>query len=129
LIGGLSYVFGWWGYPVLWLLPVYVFTFAADIVRVFCEHSLTVADTVADKTIRLISYISNPVERQFFSPNNMNCHIAHHLWPAIPYYNLPEAERIVRSMAKDGGALRWRNSYVAHLREYGRWIGNGRPGL
>jgi fatty acid desaturase len=129
LIGGLTYVFGWWGYPVLWLLPVYVFTFAADIVRVFCEHSLPMNDRAADETIRLISFISNPVERQFFSPNNMNCHIAHHLWPAIPYYNLPEAERLVRLLRKDGGKLLWRNSYVAYIREYSRWLGNGRPGL
>jgi fatty acid desaturase len=124
LIGGLSWWIGWWAYPVLWLVPVYCFGFVADIVRVFCEHSAMEGDDVADRSLRLVSFSSNVVERQFFSPHNMNCHIAHHLWPAIPYYNLPDAERRIRRALGDRPtALAWRPSYVRHIADYWRWRG------
>jgi fatty acid desaturase len=131
LIGGLTYFIGWWAYPVLWLLPVYAFAFVADLVRVFCEHSMMADDASADRTIRLVSFTSNVFERQFFAPNNMNCHIAHHLWPGIPYYNLPEAERRIRRAiaAQPAVALTWRSSYFGYLIDYARWIGRDVPAL
>ena len=127
LFGGLTYFIGWWAYPLLWLVPVYIFGFVADIVRVFCEHSATGDDTEADRTVRLVSFVSNPLERQLFAPNNMNCHIAHHLWPGIPYYNLPEAERRLREALRDRPMpLTWRRSYFGYLLHYWRWLGPAR---
>ncbi len=38
------------------------------------------------RTVRL-----GPVGAFFYA--NMNLHLAHHVWPAIPFYNLPEADR------------------------------------
>jgi fatty acid desaturase len=128
LIGGLSAAIGWWAYPVLWLLPVYVFTYAADIVRVFFEHSMPGGDAQADTTMRLITYTSGPIERRFFAPMNMNFHTAHHLWPSIPYYNLPEADRLIRQSPLCDGGLVWRGSYLAYMWEYARilpWLATG----
>ena len=122
LIGGLSGAIGWWAYPVLWLVPVYVFTYAADIVRVFLEHSVPGEDEEADATLRLITYRSNAIERRFFAPMNMNFHTAHHLWPSIPYYNLPEADRLIRQSPMGAGGLVWRGSYLAYLWEYARTL-------
>jgi len=119
LVGGLSGAIGWWAYPVLWLLPVYIFTYAADIVRVFLEHSVPGNDDDADATMRLITYESNAIERVFFAPMNMNFHTAHHLWPSIPYYNLPKADRLIRQSPLRDGGLVWRGSYLAYLWEYG----------
>ena len=124
LIGGLTYFIGWWAYPVLWLFPVYVFGFLADMIRVFCEHSVMTSDEEGDRTIRLVSFTSTLLERQLFAPHNMNCHIAHHLWPGIPYYSLPEAERRVReAIAGKGAPLVWRSSYFAHIVAYWQWLG------
>ena len=41
---------------------------------------------VSTRTVRL-----GPVGGFFYA--NMNLHLAHHVWPAIPFYNLPEADR------------------------------------
>jgi len=87
---------GWWGYFVLWWIPVYVFTFAADLARVFCEHSVPRADAVA-LCERLVTFEANRLELALFAPMNMNHHAAHHLWPSIPYYNLPRATAAMRS--------------------------------
>jgi fatty acid desaturase len=103
---------------VLWLLPVFAFTFLMDNLRTFCEHSHPESDASADQH-RLISYLSHPVERWFISPMNMNLHAIHHLWPSIPYYNLPEATRRVRSSTQPN-PLEWRTSYLKYLWRYWR---------
>lgn len=120
LIGGLTWTIGWWAYPVLWLLPVYVFAFAADMVRVFLEHSHPEPDVISDRRSRLVSFISNPVERRFFAPLNMNLHAAHHLWPAIPYYNLPAADALMRQAPDAQAAIMWRRSYLGYLLAFAR---------
>ncbi|MBV8752175.1 MAG: fatty acid desaturase [Hyphomicrobiales bacterium] len=124
LIAGLTYWIGWWAYPVLWLLPVYLFAYRADLVRVFCEHAMLMSDPEADEHRRMITYTSNWLERRFFAPHNMNFHAAHHLWPSIPYYNLPEADRLIRNwVARKGGDenLIWRRSYFGFIVSYWRW--------
>ncbi len=116
LAGGLTFAIGWWAYPVLWLVPVYVFTFLGDNFRSFAEHSHPEGDEAGDRH-RLITYLSNPVERMLIAPMNMNFHTAHHLWPSIPYYNLPVADRMIRQNPGSAG-LEWRGSYFAYLLAY-----------
>jgi fatty acid desaturase len=116
LIGGLSFTFGWWAYPLLWLLPVFLFSFLADNLRSFAEHSQPEPDARADDH-RLITYLSNPIERWFIAPMNMNYHATHHLWPSIPYYNLPKADRLIRQ-APAAARIEWRGSYLRYLWTY-----------
>lgn len=116
LIGGLTFGIGWWAYPLLWLLPVYTFSFLADNMRSFLEHSHIESDDLADKH-RLITYESNSIERLFLAPMNMNYHAAHHLWPSIPYYNLPLANREIRGNPA-AREITWRGSYLAYLWRY-----------
>jgi fatty acid desaturase len=118
LIGGLSWAIAWWAYPVLWLLPVFVFTYLGDNFRSFIEHSHPESDAKADQH-RLITFISNPVERLFIAPMNMNFHAAHHLWVSVPYYNLPKADRLMRENP-GSTALEWRRSYLGYLWRYMR---------
>ncbi len=118
LIGGLSWAIGWWAYPVLWLLPVFVFTYLGDNLRSFVEHSHPESDAKADEH-RLVTYISNRIERLFVAPMNMNYHAAHHLWVGIPYYNLPHADRLMREHP-GSSALEWRRSYIGYLWRYMR---------
>jgi fatty acid desaturase len=112
----LTIALGWWAYPVLWILPVYLFTYLGDNFRAFAEHSHPRNDRASDDH-RLITYLSNPVERFFVAPMNMNYHATHHLWPSIPYYNLPTADRMIRSLPAAEG-IEWRGSYLGYLRRY-----------
>jgi fatty acid desaturase len=121
LIGGLTYFIGWWAYPVLWIMPLYVFAYLADLLRVFCEHSMLVHDHQADVSMRLVSFTSSWLEKMFFAPHNMNLHMIHHLWPSIPYYNLPMADQLVRSAAETDERLVWRRSYMGYLIAYFVW--------
>ena len=116
LIAGLTWLIGWWAYPVLWLLPVYAHAYLPDLFRSFLEHAHPESDAKADEH-RLITYLSNPVERVLFAPMNMNYHAAHHLWTSIPYYNLPAVDREIRNHPSAAG-LEWRGSYIAFLLRY-----------
>jgi fatty acid desaturase len=116
LIGALTWLFGWWGWPLLWAAPVYLFTYLGDSIRSFAEHSHPQADALADEH-RLITYVSSPLERMFFAPMNMNYHAAHHLWVSIPYYNLPLADAEMRRHFL-AAQLEWRKSYVGYLVRY-----------
>ncbi|MGE0440148.1 MAG: fatty acid desaturase [Gemmatimonadales bacterium] len=118
IFAGLTAGIGWWAYPVLWLAPVYLFTYLADNFRSFAEHSQPHNDRASDRH-RMITYRSNPVERWFVAPNNMNYHAAHHLWPSIPYYNLPIADREMQGHP-DAATLEWRGSYLGYLWRYWR---------
>jgi fatty acid desaturase len=118
LAGGLTWFIGWWAYPVLWLFPVYAFMYLGDNLRAFAEHSHPESDQTADGH-RLITFLSVPLERMFVAPMNMNYHTVHHLWPSIPYYNLPTADSEIRHPAEALG-LEWRGSYFAYLVRY--WI-------
>jgi len=109
---------GWWGYPALWLLPVYAFAYLPNLVRAFLEHAHAEDDDKADEH-RLMTYLSNPVEKLFMSPMNMNYHVVHHLWPSIPYYNLPVADREIRVKPGAEGLI-WRGSYAWSL--VGYWL-------
>jgi fatty acid desaturase len=121
LIGGLTYFVAWWAWPVLWLVPLYCFAFLGDNFRAFAEHSQPYPDALANRH-RLITFLSNPIERIFVAPLNMNYHAAHHLWPSIPYYNLPQADREIRNNPAAADGLEWRGSYFAYLLRYLRLL-------
>jgi fatty acid desaturase len=118
LIGGLTWAIGWWAFPVLWLVPVYVFTFLADNFRTFAEHSYPAPDREMDDH-RLITFLSHPLELLFVAPMNMNFHAVHHLYPSIPYFHLPAADREARQMPAASGLV-WRQTYLGYLLSYCR---------
>jgi len=65
--------------------------------------------------------VSNPLERLFVAPLNMNYHAAHHLWPSIPYYNLPLADAEIRQHPAAAG-IEWRQTYLGYLLRYFRLL-------
>ncbi len=67
----------------VWLIPVYIFSLFNS-VRFIAEHYETPWDVGPLLGTRTI--ISNPVNS--FAWNNINYHIGHHLYPAVPWYNL-----------------------------------------
>jgi fatty acid desaturase len=114
----LNWLYGWWGLLLMWWVPVFLFAFLGDNLRSFLEHSQIESDADADEH-RLVSYDSVPIERALVAPMHMNHHAAHHLWPSIPYFNLPIADAEMRQAA-GAESVTWRRSYFAHLWRYAR---------
>lgn len=134
LLVALASLFGWWGYVAMWWAPVFLFTFLADNLRTFAEHGQAASDAEAD-TRRLITNRPRWLERQLLSPMHMNFHAAHHLWPSIPYYNLPIADAELRRHPSSA-AIEDRRSYLAFVWRFARGLpyddrepGDARPAL
>jgi fatty acid desaturase len=82
---------GWWGYPLLWLLPLASVAAFCNNLRAFVEHSA--ARDSAQPVERLRDYLPGPVEAARFSPCHFHFHALHHAYPSIPHYRLPAAKR------------------------------------
>ncbi len=91
----------WTAYVWLWLLPLLPVTILFN-------------GTERD---RLVSYVSNRVERFFLAPFHMNYHAEHHLFPYVPHYNLPRLRAKLRS-AEPEAFVQWRGTYVGFLRRF-----------
>jgi fatty acid desaturase len=72
----------------LWLIPGYIFSFLNS-VRFIAEHYETPWNAGQLAGTRTI--VSNQVNSFFW--NNINYHIGHHVYPAVPWYNLQKLHR------------------------------------
>ena len=91
---------GWWyEYLILWLLPLVTLMQVLLRLRAVLEHG-----AVSDQSSVLRSARTNLGPNWlmwFLFPHCVNYHIEHHLFPAIPFYNLPECHKILA----DNGTL------------------------
>lgn len=90
-------IFGTWFYFIfLWLLPMFTLTLALIRLRIIPEHDLDRPGTELVEHTRHVD--GSWLERFALAPLNVNCHIAHHLFPSVPLYNLP---RMHAALMKD----------------------------
>jgi fatty acid desaturase len=92
----------------VWLIPL-VFAMLIVNARTWAEHTLTVrghplTETRTITSTRLFSFLQI----------NLNYHLEHHLFPGIPWYNLPKAHRILLDDYRAAGSSIYR-SYTRFL--------------
>ncbi|MDV7391597.1 fatty acid desaturase, partial [Arthrospira platensis SPKY1] len=78
LLVGLANFFG------SWLMAVYGYT----------QHA-GMAENVLDHRLNCRTFYTNPVNRFLYW--NMNYHIEHHMFPLVPYHNLPKLHALVKN--------------------------------
>jgi len=66
-----------------WLMPIYGYT----------QHA-GLAEDVLDHRLNCRTVYMNPVNRYLYW--NMNYHLEHHMFPLVPYYNLPALHAIIK---------------------------------
>ena len=84
----------------IWLIPAYIFSLLNS-VRFIAEHYDTpwnAGQLVGTRTI-----ISNQVNSFFW--NNINYHIGHHVYPAVPWYNLQKLHQALLPEIASRGAV------------------------
>ena len=74
-------------YLILWLVPNLTLVNIFFKYRAYSDHK-AVPDTNELNESRTV--IPTPIERFVFSPCHVNYHIEHHLFPSVPFYNLPK---------------------------------------
>ncbi len=84
----LAFATGWgWYYVVLWMVPLVTVLQVILRLRAICEHGAPtdLASPLTAARTNLVSWW----QRYFMFPHHVNFHIEHHLYPAVPHYNLP----------------------------------------
>ena len=109
---GLLGAAGWLGFLDVmihcWIIPLLVAACLAN-VRGWAEHQLTQGDHPLRQTR---SVTSNPVYS--FLNIHLNYHLEHHLFPGVPWYNLPKVHRLLQEEYQKAGASIYR-SYILFI--------------
>jgi fatty acid desaturase len=94
-IAACVYTGRWYVYPILWLIPLFSVAILITIVRTIAEHQPM--DYEGRDPIEPIvrTTLCSWLERRFMFPMNFNFHLEHHLFPQVPFFNLPRLHREV----------------------------------
>lgn len=86
----LAWTGAWQMYLLLWFVPAVTWVTLFIRLRGSAEHLLLPAEHELNGTRHVDG---TWLERHSIAPLNINVHVAHHLFPSVPFYNLPALHR------------------------------------
>lgn len=119
---GAALAAAWWIAPAatvrVWLLPMLVAGQLTNL-RSLAEHGLTTGGSpfTATRSVRTTPIIA-------FFLCNLNLHLEHHLFPAVPWYNLPRVHRLLQPACRAAGSSVY-DGYGRFLRDFLRTTWSG----
>ncbi len=106
------------GYLVLyifyWVIPYFTLFFLILYIRSVAEHFGDTMDYSSEMS-GTRTVIPHFWETWFFCPHNINFHIEHHLYPSVPYYNLPALSDALMDNKSFSDEAHMTNGYVTGL--------------
>ena len=84
-----------WVWALMWLLPMMTWLPLVSRVRNIAEHAL-IRQNEADPLRQARTTHANGLERMLLAPYWVNYHCEHHLFTAVPCWNLPHAHRLLQ---------------------------------
>ena len=109
-------VLGLWKYFALyWVIPYLSTFFMFQYVRSVAEHFGELEHDHALTSSRTVK--ATAVERFFFAPHNVGYHLEHHLYPGVPFYNLPALHQLLMQEAEYKGKAHVTQGYWKGLME------------
>jgi len=98
LITGLTFFGGWTAFLFFWVIPYFSTFLMFQYIRSVAEHFGEQMEydhlLNASRTVK-----TNPIEQFLVAPHNVGYHIGHHLYPGVPYYNLPKLHELLMKNA------------------------------
>lgn len=93
LFAALSFLGYWKIYLLYWLVP-FLTTFPMfQYIRSFAEHFGALQYQHLLNSTRTVN--ASLLEKFFIAPHNIHHHLEYHLYPGVPYYNLPQLKRLL----------------------------------
>src|SRR5207244_2514553 len=88
----LTWWHAWFYFLVLWLIPEFTVLTAIFRIRNLSEHYGVGSTHELNESRNVL-----PAwwERMLIAPCNVNFHLDHHLFPSVPWYNLPRLHRVL----------------------------------
>lgn len=97
-----------------WLIPYATFYQVLNRIRLSTEHF----NIDKNNSFKTRSVIPSFLERCIFTPYNLGYHLEHHLYPGIPFYNLPEVHhKLIKHPAYMENAV-IQTSYIHVLKDF-----------
>jgi fatty acid desaturase len=82
-----------WLFLGLWLVPFMTSLQVLLRIRGIAEHA---GYQPGENQLLNTRTVLNPVQVFFFAPHRVNFHLEHHVYPSIPWFNLPKAHQLLR---------------------------------
>jgi fatty acid desaturase len=104
---------GWKMVGLYWLVPYFSTFFMLQYIRSVAEHFGELAYDHLLTSSRTVK--ANAVERFLIAPHNVGYHLEHHLYPAVPFYNLPKLHQLLMETEEYKGKAHITSGYLKGL--------------
>ena len=113
-----SIVFNFWlGLLIYWFVPLFTYFLWIIYVRGVAEHFGGI-EHHHDDLLQMTRHIeANWFERLLIAPNYIHIHIGHHLYPSVPFYNLPKLQHLLMENPEYASRAHVTKGYMAFLLE------------
>lgn len=86
----------WLYFLIFWVVPYLSTFFMCQYIRSVAEHYGELAYDNALRSSRTTK--PNLLERFFLAPHQVGYHLEHHLYPGVPFYNLPKMHKLLMTV-------------------------------
>lgn len=113
LFGGITYLGIWKYYLAFWIIPYFSTFFMFQYIRSVAEHfgGLTYDNLLTSTRTVKTSFI----EQFVLAPHHVGYHLEHHLYPGVPYYNLPKLHRLLMKQTQYQDKTHITDGYIMGL--------------
>ena len=105
----------WKYYALFWIVPYLSTFFMFQYIRSVAEHFGELEydhELTSSRTVKATAF-----ERFFLAPHNVGYHLEHHLYPGVPFYNLPALHQLLMQEAGYRDKAHITKGYVRGLME------------
>lgn len=96
LLGALTLAGAPWALALWWAARIFLYPFIMRL-RNIGEHGAATNRYDTEPRLNTHTTLANGIERLLVAPNHVNYHLEHHMFAAVPPYNLPRLHRLLAS--------------------------------